>query len=696
MLCLTLLIFLLSVPTLFAQTPAYRDGELLVRFSSEQRSASLGDFERASGIRIRGRLAHGGIVHLALPPDITVVQAMARYAQDPEVVFAEPNYLLHSQNIPDDPLLNLQWGLENSGQQVNGYVGTPGADLEAVHAWAAVTGNPQVVIAVVDSGVNGGHPDLADNIWNNPDEIPGNGIDDDANGFVDDIQGWDFVDDDNQPHDATGHGTHVAGIIAARGDNAVGVAGVAWQAAIMPLRFIDAFDSGATSDAVQAITYAVDKGARVVNCSWGGSGQSASLKYIMQTSDALFVCAAGNEGADIDSAGFYPAGWDLANIVSVAASDQMDRLAWFSNFGSRRVHLAAPGMRIYGLDSQRMVLWEETFTSADLADWTLGGTSPAWDLAEPPFSGSSTALATSPGGSYAADSDTWAMPPTFDLSGQAACQLDFKIIGSSEPSADYLKVEVSPDLATWHLRPLQVGNNLAYHGISGALPYWMPVKADLGPWDGARQLYIRFRFTSDGVNSAAGFYIDDLRLSAAGADETYQFMNGTSMAAAFVTGVAALTLAQEPELPTADLRTCLLGGADLVADLKGLTAVGGRVNAYNALTLLRDLALTASPASADRIDLTWTTLTALDARVVVERRAADETDFHSAGTVDTGQNSYRDDDLSPNTTYYYRVAAATLDGRSGYSAQTEATTMDEDAGGGSSGGGGCFVGNLLR
>jgi subtilisin family serine protease len=687
----------ISVPSLQAQPPAYRPGELLVRFKSEQRSAASGRFERQAGIRIKGTLARDRIVHLSLPPDLSVQKAMELYAQDPDVAFAEPNYIIQTQTLPDDPLFTTQWGLDNTGQQVGGYVGTPGADLDALHAWTMSQGDNQVIVAVVDTGVNYSHLDLTANLWNNPGEIPANGIDDDHNGYVDDTHGWDFVDDDNQPQDASGHGTHVAGIIAARGDNGIGMAGVTWEAAIMPLRFINAFNTGSTSDAIKAITYAVSQGARVINCSWGGSGYSASLKYIMQTSDALFVCAAGNDTADIDSMGFYPAGFSLANIVSVAASDQMDRLAWFSNYGSQKVHVAAPGIRIYNLASPRQTLWEETFESGSLDGWTFGGDPLDWDLAEAPAYGSTISLANSPDSVYAADSNTWAVSPSLDLSESSGCILEFRLSGNSEPSADYLHMEVSTDLSTWHTRPLMVSRTLYGGGVSGAFSYWTPVKADLGPWDGSTQLYVRFRFVSDSSRSAAGFYIDNLQLTAAAPGEAYTVMQGTSMAAAFVSGVAALAYAREPQLSVADLKTCILGSVDLTPELKDFTATGGRVNAYNALTLLRDLSLSAVPEAADRIALAWSTPTALDARVVIERRNEDQTDFEAVAQVNADQSSYSDSTLDPGTTYYYRVQAATTDGRNGYSPQIEATTPNQnsgDGGGSSSSGGGCFIGSI--
>jgi subtilisin family serine protease len=184
------------------------------------------------------------------------------------------------------------------------------------------------VIAVLDSGVDYNHPDLFDNMWTNSGEIAGNGLDDDGNGKIDDVRGWDFVDNDNDPMDSDDHGTHVAGTAAAVGNNNIGIAGVSWTAKIMPLRFLDAFGSGSVADGIDAIDYAIDKGADIINASYGSYTFSAAERDAIsraRTAGILFVAAAGNDSWNNDSLSkHYPSSYDLDNIIAVAATDQND------------------------------------------------------------------------------------------------------------------------------------------------------------------------------------------------------------------------------------------------------------------------------------------------------------------------------------------------------------------------------------
>src|SRR5689334_22200931 len=257
----------------------------------------------------------------------------------------------HAAALPNDPYLAEQWGLHNTGQTVNGAAGAAGADIHAPEAWARTTGSPDVKVAVVDSGINFEAPDLAPNIWRNPGESGGgretNGVDDDGDGYVDDWRGWDFVQQDNLPADNFGHGTHVAGTIAARGDDGTGIAGVAWRASLIPVRVLDNRDVGVCSDIAAGVAYAVRAGARIANLSVGsGAPCRAERDVIDAAPDTLFVVAAMNDGLDVDATPSYPCAYPETNIVCVAATDSRDRLAAFSNYGARSVDLAAPGVSI--------------------------------------------------------------------------------------------------------------------------------------------------------------------------------------------------------------------------------------------------------------------------------------------------------------------------------------------------------------
>jgi hypothetical protein len=271
------------------------------------------------------------------------------------VRYVEPNAILHADDfVPNDPGFTKQWGLRNTGQVVGFSAGTPGADVHAAAAWDVTTGSAPVTVGVIDTGVDLSHPDLAGNIWINPGEnCPGcqnDGIDNDGNGYVDDWRGWNFVTNTNNPTDDNGHGTHVAGIVAAAGNNGTGVAGVDWGARIMPLKFLDANGEGTTANAIAALIYATNMGARVTNNSYGGDTYSQAMADAIAYADAhgsLFVTAAGNSGADLDAAPSYPASYRLPNVLTVAATDNQDGLAAFSNVGARSVDLGAPGVDVY-------------------------------------------------------------------------------------------------------------------------------------------------------------------------------------------------------------------------------------------------------------------------------------------------------------------------------------------------------------
>jgi subtilisin family serine protease len=271
-----------------------------------------------------------------------------------QTLYSEPNFIYRTQTIPNDPRFAETYGLHNEGQ--NG--GTADADIDAPEAWDTTTGTRAALVAVIDTGLDRTHPDLQDNAWINPGEDglddsgvskQANGIDDDANGFIDDWQGWDFVNNDNDPMDDNRHGTHCAGTIAARGNNGDGVAGVAWDASLVGVKFLSGAGSGTLDDAVKAIDYATKIGARIMSNSWGGGGFSqALLDAIVASRDAgaLFVAAAGNARNNNDATPSYPASYAVDNVVAVAATDRNDVIAGFSSFGALTVHLAAPGVDV--------------------------------------------------------------------------------------------------------------------------------------------------------------------------------------------------------------------------------------------------------------------------------------------------------------------------------------------------------------
>ena len=287
-------------------------------------------------------------------PGTSQSEVFAWAAAQTGVTYVEPNFVFDSTaTYPNDIDFDQLWGLHNTGQ----LGGTPDADIDAPEAWDVTTGSRSVVIAVIDSGVDYTHEDLANNIWVNPGEVPGDGIDNDGNGYVDDIYGWDFAAGDADPMDVDGHGTHVAGTIGASADNGIGISGVAWDVQIMALKGLNDIGTGSSADLLAAVNYATmmrrDHGINVVatNNSWGSvGGYSQAMFDAIEAAGregVLFVAAAGNFSLDNDAIPFYPASYDSDNIISVAATDQFNDLAGFSHVGATSVDIGAPGVDIY-------------------------------------------------------------------------------------------------------------------------------------------------------------------------------------------------------------------------------------------------------------------------------------------------------------------------------------------------------------
>ena len=258
------------------------------------------------------------------------------------------NRLSEDSNLPNDPMFNEQWALSNTGQ--NG--GKADADMSALKAWEKSKGSNKVVIAVLDTGVDYTHPDLVTNMWFRPDNIPQ--YTDDELGTFNDTRGFDAADNQSDPMDDNGHGTHCAGIIGAEGNNDEGIAGINWNVQIMPLKFLGKGGFGSTKDAIESINYAIDRkrsgvNIRIISASWGSTQYSKALEDAIRAAGEagiLFVAAAGNNSTNNDNRPHYPSNYDLPNVISVAALDRNDQLASFSNFGVKTVHIAAPGREI--------------------------------------------------------------------------------------------------------------------------------------------------------------------------------------------------------------------------------------------------------------------------------------------------------------------------------------------------------------
>jgi subtilisin family serine protease len=681
--------------------PTYAPGELLVKYRPAVQTQAADYFRQRWGVSILHTFRDIGVHHVKLPADMTVEEALGIYRNDPDVEYAEPNYYRYITATPNDTdYQSFLWGMNNTGQTIcppEGNVcssdpcvtGTAGASINGPSAWDVSTDCTSVTVAIIDTGVDYNHPDLAGNIWSNPGEVAGDGIDNDGNGYVDDVRGWDFVDNDNAPMDPNGHGTHVAGIIAAVGDNNRGVTGVCWTANLMILRAFDAFGGATTATIIDAMeyarNYAVTNNAKVViNASYGGP-DFAQFEYNeisnLNTAGILLVAATGNESANSDSTPRYPASYSLPNIIAVAATDQNDDLACFSNYGPTSVHVAAPGVNIYSAMPGRQPVFTDNF-DAGIGNWTVD---PPWGAFAPGYGGTgqslSVNLVSNQVGSFSA-----APTNAIDLSSKTGALLTFKL-NWSVASGDALYLETSPDAINW----------TSLGSISGTSSgQWVDFIADMGALDETATAHFRFRLQTNNSGQADAVYIDDVEVTASAVQDSYQFLDGTSMATPHVTGLAALVWANSPTLTHLQIKERILNSVDRLPALSTTTPVftHGRINASNSIRNMPapPVGLSASAVSPSQINLNWANTYYGQIGFKIERKVGASGTFTQIADLPTNTTSYSDSGLTKSTTYTYRVSAYTSDNTSAYSSEVSATTPAPRSGGG---GGGCFIATAL-
>lgn len=745
---LFLLVFLIVTITFVISSKAvaeeaeYVPGEVLVKFKDSVDVRTMQDIHTFMKAKKRREFKKHRIHHLKLSKEMSVEEAVRRYREDPNVEYAEPNYIVHMAVIPGDTSFGQLWGLHNTGQSG----GTPDADIDAPEAWDIETGNSNdIVIAVVDTGVAYNHPDLVNNIWTNPDESVGDansdgfpgiaGVDDDGdglidedsdgrepwdagytndlvndddeNGYPDDIYGWDFVDEDGEPLDLNGHGTHVAGTIAAQGNNGQGITGVMWNARIMSVRFLGLTGSGSTADAILAIDYASDNGAQVMNNSWGGGGYSQALKEVIDASSAVMVFAAGNSdpGKNNDSSPFYPASYDSPHIISVAATDDDDNLAGFSNYGATTVDLGAPGVSIYSTIPQYTygaptivydsLGFESSSGPLPQQVWDRGGTNSTWEITT---GGKciSNCLEDSPGGNYSGDTWAYYTTPVNSFIKGNRYMLSFNWRGVLEPG-DWLDIIYSHNGTSWNWIDYRTGTQPDF------TPYSADYTAVAQTFD---SFYFGFRIDSNSSDISDGVYIDDVKMTREDIiidpdGYTYTNFRGTSMATPHVSGVAGLILADNPNLTNLQVKDLILNNVDPVPDLSCKVLTGGRLNAHKAL-LNPDppnlpSGLSATAVSSSQINLSWNDNSTNENGFMIERKRSIGGTCSLIAIVGQNVKAYSSTGLSDSTTYYYRVRAySNTSGGSAYSNEANATTnaiAGGGGGGGGDGGGGgfCFI-----
>lgn len=582
-----------------AKVPPYVPGEILVRFKPQttraSRAATLRD---QGGTRLATLNAAGRLVRVKVRPGQSVEEAVAAYSADPRVEYAQPNYRVRKRAIPNDPLFTQLWALQNSGQVITTVPPAPitpydttdlyapnnpppsgGADLAVTRAWDEVTDCRAAVVAVVDSGVNFLHEDLAPNMW-----VPGDPTIPNP--------GWDFVDNDPDPTDQNGHGSHVAAIIGAAGNNGIGSAGVCWQARLMAVRVLDAAGDGSDATIIAGINFATAHGAKVVNLSLGRpatpSGDLLFRQAIVDAgaAGAVVVAAAGNDGTDNDVSPDVPCSFKLPNLICVAALDQTYALANFSNFGATTVTVGAPGTNIASAWAGRHTTFVETFTST--TNWfgsssTGGGWCMRFDLkalADPCNFGVVP---------YNAGTDdrafkilTLGTPGTpFPL----AVTLDVALVGEIALGSDLLNIAFRAGAAD----PFAGGGFIVFtgNGSTGGVVVPLPTfdvtdcRTDVNS-QCALGVRLLSASTSPGALGVAITRFDTTVLSAD--PRVYALINGTSQAAPYVAGIAAMLFAFNPQYTAADVVAAITAGGRAVPALAGKTVTGRAADAIGALS----------------------------------------------------------------------------------------------------------------
>ena len=507
-------------------------------------------------------------------PGKSTEELLRSFSSDPGVERVSPNYILRilSPVIPNDPLFSSQWGLHNTGQDG----GRAGADIDAPAAWGVRTSaRPEKVVAIIDTGIASLHEDLRDNLWAGPGGIHGRNC----------------VDDTDDPEDDNGHGTHVAGIIGAKGNNGIGTAGVAWNVKLMAVKMLDYQGSGTSENELEAYDWILRKKQEgvdivAVNASYGGGGASDAARDAIEAlgnAGILFIAAAGNSAEDNDGTPHYPSSYPLPNIISVAATDRNDALSSFSNYGRTSVHLAAPGTAILNTwvyePSASDIFFDDMESGA--GKWTTHVENPSpeihWRIIDTTRNGTATKVWTDePEQHTIGNQKTYlTVRDDIDLSGRETEPLVFgmQIRPDLENGADFLRLEFSPDSGTtW----------TTVHSFTGGGDEWTSFST---PIPGTfRTDRFRFRFVFETGLSSTGYggvQIDDVGIGRG--VWSYMSGSGTSMATPFVTGAAALVSSQFPGESMDRIRSRILGGVDRLSSLSGKVSTGGRLNLARSL-----------------------------------------------------------------------------------------------------------------
>lgn len=557
----------------------YVPGEVLVKFR-----AGAAPERRATAFAARAHRAlselHEDWAHVRVRPGESVEEAIAGYAADDSVEWAQPNYVYRANAVtPNDPRYGSQWALKNPGLLPTAFVfqdgygiystnnpGSAGDDINVEPAWS-LTDCSGVVVAVVDSGVKYDHEDLVDNMWNGTGCV--------RNGVASTCpnHGWDFVDGDDDPLDHHGHGTHVAGIIAARGNNGLGTAGVCWNARIMAVRVMDALGFGSSASIFSGIDFARENGAKVVNMSLGGSEFDAAYYDAMtraQNAGVLVVVAAGNDGVDVDVSGnaTYPCNFTHPNVLCVAALDQRFELAEFSNWGGTSVDVAAPGTNIVATWPGTDYAVDDMYTSGWSYSSTTAGQGGGWGvhvyhsldydmnfMSDPSYWGYFYKPYT--------DDRTW---KTFDLSGDVVTMSNMAGAAALNP-ADWWRLGCKSTPGD----PFSGGTIVeADQGLSTKNQF-VGIGFDLASCPNGTAT-VGFQLQSYSASGNYGVQLSPFTLRRLFyGTESYNTIHGTSMATPVVAGIAAMLRSYNPDFTAEDAKAAIIGGSRLVTAPAGIT-----------------------------------------------------------------------------------------------------------------------------
>ena len=595
-----------------AQAADFIPGRVIVQYEAEANAAARADARDDAGVR---RLAPLGLARtevVKVTDGESVPATVAELCREPGVALATPDAIGHDVAIPNDPHFPRQWGLRNIAQNANFFslddtndspliAPLAGRDINAATAWNTTTGSDTVVVAVIDGGFHYQLPDIAPQVWKNPGEAGGgretDNVDNDGNGEVDDWQGFDFIgassgapSPDDDPFDENFHGTHVAGTVGARGNDGVGVTGVAQRVKLLNVRHTDAEGSAAFSSTLNALDYAGDMGADVANGSFaftGSAGITTLFSQVVASHPGTFYVVAagngnGNAGDNVDAGAsgeneVAPCEATAANLICVAATDQADRVPSFSNFGTTSVDLAAPGVDILS-NWARATHFSSTMPSAAAfnVDWPSPG---GWSrtAADPFDTPDGGAIIDSPG-DYTPNTVNVATSRAFTVpAGSTDCELRY-FRGVAIGAGDSAAIEVLRNNAVFVSAPFAEGSNSARNGF---------IELD-NAIAGSNNVQVRLRVSANADASIGrGMSMANVRLDCdprKGQPGGYAYIDGTSMASPHVAGAAALLLAKNPTLSIAQLRAALLNTGDPTAALAGRTVTGRRLDVAAAVS----------------------------------------------------------------------------------------------------------------